>query len=80
MSDVSKTPSFMAWRPSLIDRPALLDRLGDIEQPPPDVHSWLARATLAAGLPGLVGLNQRSSYDLCRRVIAHLTGRPAERR
>jgi hypothetical protein len=80
MTDVSRRGPLPQWRPPLIDRSALLDRLGEIEQPPPDVHAWLARATLAAGLPGLVGLDQRSSYDLCQRVIAHLTGRPVRRR
>jgi hypothetical protein len=79
MTQLGRDTSLTVWRPPLIDRSALLDRLGDIEQPPPDVHSWLARATLAAGLPGLVGLNQRSSYELCRRVVAHLTGGPADR-
>lgn len=62
-----------------IDRDALLDRLGAVQHPPLETRSWLDRATLPARLPTLLGLDQESSYQLCRRVAAHLLNRRAPR-
>jgi hypothetical protein len=63
------------WRAPLIDRSALMRRLGDVSQPPPDVRSWLRRAKLPNALPDLVRLDERRSFQLCVRVVEHLTGR-----
>jgi hypothetical protein len=58
-----------------LNREALLDRLGEVPQPPPEVRSWLSRASVAARLPDLLGLDQRTSYQLCVQVVRHLSSR-----
>jgi hypothetical protein len=52
-----------------IDRAALMDRLGDVDKPPPPIHSWLSRAAMADRLPQLVGLDQQYCYRLCVQVV-----------
>jgi hypothetical protein len=49
-----------------------MDRLGDVDKPPPEIHSWLSRAPMADRLPELVGLDQRYSYRLCIRVVQRI--------
>lgn len=65
----------VALRTRRIDRSALLDRLGEVDFPSPDTRSLFDRASLAARLPALAGLDQQVAYDLCRRVVAHLRER-----
>lgn len=55
-----------------INRSALMDRLGDVDKPPPEIHSWLSRAPMADRLPELVGLDQQYSYRLCIRVVQRI--------
>ncbi|GIE24648.1 hypothetical protein [Winogradskya humida] len=62
----------MTGRASLIDRRALLSRLGEVEPEPAEPNPWLTRAGLQDRLPHLLGLDQRSSYELCRRVLDRL--------
>jgi hypothetical protein len=61
-----------------LDRSAMLDRLGEVDQPPPEVHSWLSRASFAARLPTVLELDQQSSFALCAEVVRHL--RPTRRK
>jgi hypothetical protein len=63
----------LALRRSGIDRTALLNRLGDVDETPPEVHNWLSRAAMADRLPSLLGLDQQSSYELCVDVVRHLS-------
>jgi hypothetical protein len=52
-----------------LDRGALMDRLGDVDNPPPPLHSRLTRAAMAGRLPQLVGLDPRYCYRLCVKVV-----------
>lgn len=61
-----------AVRRSGIDRSSLMDRLGDVDKPPPDNQSWLSRAAIAERLPQLVGLDQEYSYQLCVRIVRRI--------
>jgi hypothetical protein len=73
--------ALVGLRARRIDRSALLDRLGEVDFPSPDTGSLFDRASLAARLPALAGLDQQAAYDLCCRVIAHLRERehPSDR-
>jgi hypothetical protein len=61
-------PSSAARGPGL-DRAVLMDRLGDVDKPPPQLHSRLSRAAMADRLPQLVGLEPRYCYHLCVKVV-----------